>query len=115
MRRCPVLLHLALIFVALFADDVSFIVQLPDTAGTQSTVAIHADSPAPLTAIRLVDAAGAFLEVGRNGRPACSSATKPFAELHIPLNAVCVGMAANFGQTCLASSSLVSQHTRLQL
>ncbi len=106
---------MALVIVALFADDVRFIVQLPAAVGVRSTVAIHSDSSVPSTAIRLVDGAGALMEVARNGRPLRDSAAKPFAELPLPLIVACAGDVANFGQTPPPSSSLVSQHTRLQV
>jgi len=115
MKRCPVLLHLALICVALFADDVKFIVQLPAAVGVESALAIHADTSTPLTAIRLVDAVGSLAEVARGGKPIRDAVAKPFAELQTPLNVVCAVMAANYRQPPPALSSLVSQHTRLQL
>lgn len=115
MKRCPVLLHLALIIVALFADDVNFIAQLPTAGGVESNVAVQSDTSAPLKAIRLADADSSIAEVARGGRLTRDAVAKPFAGLQIPLNAVCAGTAASFRQPPLSSSSLVFQHTRLQI
>jgi hypothetical protein len=115
MKRCPVLLHLALITVALFADDVKFLAQLPLTRGVDSVVAVQAETSTPLRAIRLVDAEGTLAEVARSGGANRDAAAKPFSELPTPLNAVCAGMAANFSMLPPGVSSLVLQHTRLQI
>lgn len=115
MKRCPVLLHLALITVALFADDVKLIAQLPLNGGVESSVAVQAETSTPLRAIRLVDAEGTLAEVARSGGANRDATAKPFSELPTPLNAVCAGMAANSSTLPPGASSLVSQHTRLQI
>jgi hypothetical protein len=115
MKRRPVLISLALVFVALFADDVRFLVQWPTSAGVKSIVAVDADCPAPMTAFRPVDGAGALLEVARNGRPHRDLVAMPFAGLPSPAVVACIGAIANLGQTPSCTTSLVSQHTRLQI
>ena len=115
MKRCPVLLHLVLITVALFADDVKFIAQLPTAIGFDSVVAVHADSSTPLTTIRLVDAEGSLAEVARSGRATRDAAAQPFAELQTPLNSVRSWNALSLSIPLSGSTSLVSRHTRLQI
>ena len=115
MKRCPVLLHLALIAVALFAADVTSIAQLPAANGIESAVAIQAETSTPLRAIRWSDAEGSLAEVVRSSRTTRDAVAKLFTEVQSPLNAVCAGMAANLRPSSPASSSLLLQHTRLQI
>ena len=115
MKRCPVLLHLALITVALFADDVKFVTQLPAATDSPAVVAIQADSSSPRSAIRLMDAEGSLAEVARSGRSNRDSAAKLFPGTQTPLNAVCSGKAPSLKTPPPSTSSLLSQHTRLQI
>jgi hypothetical protein len=115
MKRRHLLLPLAMVIVALFADDVKFILHFPLAVGVQSTVTIRADSSVPMTAIRLVDGAVQLMEAARNGRLLRDSVAKLFTETPSPLAVPCAGVGANIRRTPPLASSLVSQHTRLQV
>lgn len=115
MKRCPVSLHLALIIVALFADDVKSNVQLLAAEDTLAA-AIHSDSSAPLTAIRLVDSEWTTFAGEWGSRTNRDSAAKAFAELHHEVRgSLTTGIAANDWQAPSAHSTLVAQHIRLQI
>ena len=115
MKRCPVSLHLALIIVALFADDVKSNTQLLAVDEAQAA-AIHSDSSAPLTAIRLLDSEGTTLAGACGSQTNRDSAAKAFAELHYEVRgSLATGIAAKHWQAPSASSTLVVQHIRLQI
>ena len=115
MKRCPVPFHLALIIVALFADDVESNVQLLASEDALAA-AIHSDSSAPLTAIRLLDSEGTTLAGACGSRTNRDSAAKAFAELHHEARgSLATGFVANYSRAPSASSTLVAQHIRLQI
>ena len=115
MKRCPVTFHLALIIVALFAGDVECNVPLIAVDEAQAA-AIHSDSSAPLTAIRLLDSEGTILAGACGSRTNRDSAAKAFAELHHEVRgSLATGIAAKYWQAPSASSTLVVQHIRLQI
>lgn len=114
MKRCPVSLHLALIIVALFADDVKSTVQLL-AAEESPAAAIHSDSSVPLAAIRLVDSLGTTFDGPRGSRPNRDPVVKPFAEVQVAGRRFPLGIASLVWQVPSAPSSLVAQHIRLQI
>lgn len=115
MKRCPVLLHLALLAVALFADDAKYIVDLPSSGKLESAATVVADTSTTQTAIRLLDAEGSLVEIARGGRSVRDGLANHFPEVLSPQSAVYSGAAVNIRQPFPATSSLISQHTRLQV
>ena len=115
MKRCPVPVHLVLIIVALFADDVESNVQLRAVDEAQAA-AIHSDISAPLTAIRLLDSEVTTLAGACGSQTNRDSAAKAFAELHHEVRgSLATGIAAKYWRAPSASSTLVVQHIRLQV
>ncbi|MCA9123557.1 MAG: hypothetical protein H6822_19120 [Planctomycetaceae bacterium] len=115
MKRRPVFFYLVLLVVALFADDVKFIVDLPKSSRCESTATVTTDTSTTQTAIRLLDSEGSMAEVARRGRTIRDDTAKAFRELFSPFIGLRSRAAAAMLQPPPTSSSLVSQHTRLQI
>lgn len=115
MKRCPLLLHLALIIVALFADDVRSTAQIFAADGERAVVAVQPDHAAPLSSIRLADSEGSSREGGRGGRPGRDSLAKSFADVQTPFNFLPWVVASCSWRAPATLSTLVAQHIRLQI
>jgi hypothetical protein len=115
MKGCPVTFHLALIIVALLANDVESNVHLLAVDEAQAA-AMRSDSSAPLAAIRLLDSEGTTLAGACGSQTNRDWAAKAFAELHYEVRgSLATGIAAKYWQAPSASSTLAVQHIRLQI
>lgn len=115
MKRCPVPVHLALIIVALFADDVKSTVQIFAAGGERAVVAVQPDNSALPSSIRLADSEGSSLEGGRGGRPSRDSVAKPFADVQAHFNFLPSAAVSCCWRAPGTLATLVAQHIRLQI